>query len=198
MRNRMITLMFLGGFSSGTWATTQQERVSEDPAPTVETTADGQHILHLTVKQQAAVDSFLKSNRELMPTSCNTLGVSAEECKTEYNDWVASAPKGEPLQFPYASWGDFNHDGALDLVMPFFGRTKVNSYGWRRWVVVVFQGTRSGEYKPVVALKGTWGVCFDGMVYRPDRKDVEFWCNTMGGNIRWNGSAFVGKLGKGD
>jgi len=47
-------------------------------------------------------------------------------------------------------------------------------------------------------VKGTWGVCFDGMVYRPDRKDVEFWCGSMGGNVQWNGSSFVGKLLKGE
>jgi len=198
MRSRVMILMLMWFLANGLWKATQGDRVSTDPAPTVETTADGQHILHLTAKQQVAVDSFLKSDRDLLPTGCNTLGVSPEECKTEYNDWAALAPKGQTLQFPYAAWGDFNHDGAPDLVMPFFSRTKVNNFGWRRWVVVVFQGTSSDEYKPVVAVKGTWGVCFDGIVYRPDRKDVEFWCGSMGGNVRWNGSAFTGKLFKGD
>jgi len=198
MRGRIMAAVFLLLLAGGSWSAAQDSKSSADSVPTVETTADGQHVLHLTSRQQAAVDSFLKSDRDLIPTSCNTLGISPEECKTEYNDWAALAPKGVPLQFPYATWGDFNHDGALDLVMPFFGRTKVNNYGWRRWAVVVFQGIRSGEYKPVVVVKGTWGVCFDGMVYRPDRKDVEFWCGSMGGNVQWNGSAFVGKLLKGD
>ena len=198
MRGWIMASAFLLLLAGGSWLAAQDVKGLAESAPTVETTADGQHILHVTAKQQAAVDSFLKSDHDLMLTSCDTLSVNPGECKTEYKDWAALAPKGVPLQFPYATWGDFNHDGALDLVIPFFSRTKVNNYGWRRWVVVVFQGTRSGDYKPVVAVRGTWGVCFDGMVYRPDRKDVEFWCGSMGGNVHWNGSSFVGKLLKSD
>jgi hypothetical protein len=173
--------------------------VSVAPAQHVEVSGDGQHILHLTNGQQSAVDAFLRSHPDLLSTNCSTLKDAPADCIKDYSDWeqvVHDAKATE--QFPYAAWGDYRHHGSVDLLMPFFTRTGVNNFGWRRWNIVVFEGVGPDQYKPVTALTGTWGACFDGVLYQPVRKQWEFWCSSMGGSVHWNGTAYVGKLNKGD
>lgn len=82
--------------------------------------------------------------------------------------------------------------------MPFFGRKDVNSYHWRQWLLVVFQGTSDGRVVPVIAAKDEWGACFDGMLYQPVRRQIEYWCGSGGGSFRWNGSRYVAKRLVGD
>jgi hypothetical protein len=168
-------------------------------APVVETTADGQRVLHLNEQQEAAIGAFEQSHPDFLLANCHNLHLTSDDCKSAYEEWegIARQQKAE-VQFPFAAWGDFNHDGQLDVVLAFFSKTSVNSWGWRNWRMVVFQGNRDGSFTPVIAMKDTWGTRFDGMIYHPVRKQIEYWCGSAGGSFRWNGSTYVGKRMKGD
>ena len=167
--------------------------------PTVISSALGQYSLRLTQNQQSAVSLFLTTHPDLQMADCQTLGYAADSCGQAYADWktLVMNAKAE-VQYPYASWGDFNRDGLLDIVLPFFGRTTVNNWGWRRWYIVVFQGMPDGRFAPVIAAEDQWGVCFDGMLYHPVRQQIEYWCKSGGGFFRWNGSEYVAKRLIGD
>src|ERR1700676_2741228 len=117
---------------------------------------------------------------------------------TEPQRSINSSTLNAEVQFPYLLWGDFNRDGLPDFVVAFFSRTRVNSNGWRNWMLVVFHGAPGGKYVPVIAAKDQWGACFDGMLYHPVRKQVEYWCGSGGGTFRWNGSRYVAQRLVGD
>lgn len=167
--------------------------------PTIETGPVGQHTLHLTEPMQKAVAAFLRANPAFSAANCETLHLGDTQCSEAYKNWqdVARFAKAQP-QFPYALWADLNGDGMLDFVIPFFSRTAANNFGWRTWKLVVFLGSRDGIFRPVVAMRDVWGACFDGMIFNPSRKQVEYWCGSGGGSFRWIGSAFVGKPLRGD
>jgi len=167
--------------------------------PVIEKGPTGVHRLHLTEPMEKAVAAFVRVNPGFSAANCQSLGLADPACTEAYRSWeeIARSVKAEP-QFPYAVWGDFNGDGVLDFVIPFFSRTNVNKFGWHTWELVVFQGSRVGSFRPVVAMKDTWGDCFDGMIFHPGRKQVEYWCRSAGGSFRWTGSAFVGKPMRGD
>jgi hypothetical protein len=168
-------------------------------AQRVENSSDGHRLVTLTAGQQVAIAQFLKAHPNFVQADCTTLGLALSDCKEADQEWrqAVEGAKATP-QSPYAVWGNYSHHQSPDLVIPFFGKTSVNNWGWRDWEIVVFEPTALDQYKPVTAVKGTWGVCFDGMLYHPVRKQVEFWCKSMGGSIRWNGTAFLGRLAKGD
>lgn len=168
-------------------------------AQQAETTPDGRHIVKFTPGQQAAIDQFLKAHPNMLQANCTTLGLAPEACTESYNEWhqIVDGTKAVP-QSPYAVWGNYSHHASPDLVIPFFSKTSVNNWGWRRWEIVAFEPTGLDHFKPIVALTDSWGVCFDGILYHPTRKRVEFWCKSMGGDISWNGATFIGKLAKGD
>jgi len=167
--------------------------------PTVTGSAPGQYSLHLNQNQQSAVSLFLASHPDVQMADCQTLGYATDSCGEAYTEWknLVLNAKAE-VQYPYAAWGDFNRDGLLDFVVPFFGRTSVNNWGWRKWYLVVFQGRPDGQFTPVVAAEDQWGACFDGMLYHPVRQQVEYWCKSAGGSFHWNGSGYVAKRLVGD
>jgi len=168
-------------------------------AQQTETTPDGRHIVRFTPGQQAAIDQFLRAHSNMLQANCMTLELTPEACTESYQEWLQIAEDAKAIpQSPYAVWGNYSHHESPDLVIPFFGKTSVNNWGWRRWEIVVFEPVGPDRFKPVIALTGSWGVCFDGIIYHPGRKQVEFWCKSMGGEIRWNGTTFVGKTFKGD
>jgi hypothetical protein len=168
-------------------------------AQQAETTQDGRHIVRFTPGQQAAIDQFLSAHPNMLQANCTTLGLAPETCTESYKEWdqIVMSTKAIP-QSPYAAWGNYSHHASPDLVIPFFSKTNVNNWGWRGWQIVVFEAIGPDRYLPLVALKSSWGACFDGMLYHPVRKRVEFWCNSMGGSISWNGKTFVGEIVKGD
>jgi len=168
-------------------------------AQQTETTPDGRHIVRFTPGQQAAIDQFLRTHPNMLQANSTTLGLAPEACTESYNEWhqIVDGTKAVP-QSPYAAWGNYSHHATPDLVTPFFSKTSVNNWGWRRWEIVAFEPTGLDRFKPIVALTDSWGVCFDGILNHPIRKRVEFWCKSMGGDVRWNGVTFVGKLAKGD
>jgi len=168
-------------------------------APSVETFANGRHVLRLTKAQQAAVDAFVRSQPDFLPANCDTLNLPVDYCAQSYREWADIAGRAKAqLQYPYVAWRDLNGDGLLDFVVPFFSRTAVNNWGWRNWQIVVFEGRPDGSFKPVVAARDTWAACFDGMLYEPTRKRMEYWCGSGGGSFRWNGSRYVMRPLKGD
>jgi len=168
-------------------------------AQQVDTTPDGRHIVRFTPGQQAAIDQFLKAHPNMLQANCTTLEFTPEACEESYNEWrqIVDSAKAIP-QSPYAVWGNYSHHASPDIVIPFFSKTSVNNWGWRNWEIVAFEPIGLERFKPIVAVSESWGVCFDGILYHPVRKRVEFWCKSMGGDVRWNGVTFVGKLAKGD
>jgi hypothetical protein len=168
-------------------------------AQQIEKAPDGHNIVKFTSGQESAIDQFLKAHPKMLQANCTNMGMPAEACTESYQEWKQTvlSEKATP-QSPYAAWGNYSHHQSPDLVIPFFSKTSVNNWGWRHWEIVVFEPIGPDRFKPVVALADSWGVCFDGILYHPARKRVEFWCKSMGGDIRWNGTTFVGKLAKGD
>lgn len=68
-----------------------------------------------------------------------------------------------------------------------FGKAIVNSYKWREWWIVVFEGSFSGSYNPVVVTKFQGG-CLDGLTYQKSSNSVQFSCfDVAGGSFHWNG-----------
>jgi hypothetical protein len=172
---------------------------ASNKAPTVVTSPDGQHSIQFTAAQQSAISLFLQTHPGMQAANCQTLGYAPADCAGAYTDWAALVHDAKAeLQYPYAAWGDFNHDGQIDFVVPFFGHAPVNSWGWHQWSLVVFQGMSDGHFTPVIAATDKWGTCFDGMLFHPVRKQIEYWCKSAGGSFRWNGSKYVAKRLVGD
>ena len=168
-------------------------------AQEVKTTTDGQQLLQLSPGQQSAVDLFLKEHPDVQAASCPTTGPDASWCRTSYANWhFAVLGQNAKPQYQFAAWGDFRGKGQVDLAMPFHVRKLGNGPGANRGEIVVFEDVGAGKYKPVVAMTNNWGGCFDGMLFHPVRKRIEFWCNSMSGYVQWNGTTFAGKLMKGD
>lgn len=160
----------------------------------------GMHGVPFSPSQDAALVSFLDTHPGYQAASCQSLGLDDAACRGAHKAWeeIVRTVAHAEVQLPYLAWGDFNHDGLSDFVIAFFGRTPVNKFGWRNWMLVVFQGTADGRYVPVIAAKDQWGVCFDGMLYHPVRKQIEYWCGSGGGSFRWNGSRYVAQRLIGD
>jgi hypothetical protein len=159
----------------------------------------GESVLCLTPAEQAAVDSFLKSHPGFQPANCITLKLNSAECAEENSEWLQTVREQKAIpQYQFAAWGDFRHKSVTDVIIPFFSDRPVNNWNWRQWDIVAFESSARGQYSPVIAVRGTWGTCFDGILFHPVRKQVEFWCKTMGGSVKWNGLTYVGQIHKGD
>ncbi|MGA9055022.1 MAG: hypothetical protein WB763_00770 [Terriglobia bacterium] len=167
--------------------------------PTVVEQPNGVHVLRLNPAQQQAVDDFVHSHPGFHLASYRTLGLDESNAQSGYQQWQQIVrEQGATPQYPFAAWGDFNSDGLLDFVLPFFSNRQVNKWGWREWLLVVFEGRQSGTYAPVIAGRDTFGVCFDGMLFHPKRRQLEYWCKSAGGSLKWNGSRYVHQRLKGD
>lgn len=119
----MFGVMFLTCASSPGQSSrpSQNVKVAGQP-PAVMISEQGQHALRLTEGQQAAVSLFLSAHPDMQLADCQTLGYAPDACAKAYDDWKAVVVDAKAdLQYPYAAWGDFNHDGRLDL-----GRVNTN------------------------------------------------------------------------
>lgn len=157
------------------------------PFPYVEQLPTGDYELRLSQTQQEAVQKFLNTHPGLQLITAHPGGLTA--------DWLKHVrgymDSGE-MQFPYAAWRDFNNDGFQDLALVFASKTPINSWGWRQWWIVVFEGTASGQLKPVVVTDSERGSCFDGMFYDRNTNVTAFACfNVATGTFRWDGKQFV-------
>ena len=173
--------------------------VPPSAAQIVESTQDARVAITFTPGERSAIDQFLRIHPSMLQANCVTLQLAPAACAKSRKEWLQSVEiaNAKP-QSQYATWGYYSHHESPDLVIPFFSKTTVNNWGWRHWEIVVFVPIGHDRYKATTAVTGTWGVCFDGMLYHPTRKRVEFWCNSMGGSIGWNGTTFIGKIENGD
>ena len=123
------------------------------PAQQIETGPDGNQIVKFTPGQQAAIDRFLNAHPNLIQANCANFELSPKDCAASYSDWhrIVVETKAAP-QSQYAAWGNYSHHPSADLVIPFFSKTSVNNWGWRRWQIVVFESIGENQYKPIVAL----------------------------------------------
>jgi hypothetical protein len=168
-------------------------------APIMETTPQGTHQVRFNAAQMSGINSFLQTHPGYKAASCETLSLTDAACIELNKEWESITRRANAqVQSPFVVWADLNKDGFLDLALPFLSLASVNGWGWRNWMLVVFQGAPNGTFAPVIVANGQWGACFDGMLYHPERKQVEYWCNTGGGSFRWNGSRYVAKPMVGD
>jgi hypothetical protein len=168
-------------------------------AQEIRTTPDGRQLITFTPGQETAIDQFIRSHPGMLQVNCTTLGLTDTVCANSAKEWRQTvADNNGHAQYQYAAWGSYRHHASPDLIVPFFSKRSVNNWGWRGWQIVAFEAIGPDRYLPLVTLKSSWGACFDGMLYHPVRKRVEFWCNSMGGSISWNGKTFVGEIAKGD
>jgi hypothetical protein len=162
--------------------------------PSVLKLTNGGYELRLTRAQQEAVDQFLKNHPTLRLPAYREAADKNEEVTAYMQAGDEFFPK---MQFPYAVWGDLNHDGLLDLAMAIVTKKPVNSYGWREWWLVVFQGG-GGTYKPIVVTKEQ-NSCLAAMFYVEKENTVKYGCFPSGlGSFHWNGKAYVAEALEGD
>lgn len=82
--------------------------------------------------------------------------------------------------------------------MVFVSTGTVNDWNWRDWSIVVFRAWPDGRYDDV-AVTTTSGSCFDGMLYVPGLRHVEFGCFEVAvGSFSWNGHGFSVETPMGD
>ena len=167
--------------------------------PTVLEQLSGAHLLRLNAAQQQAVDDFLHSHVGFHLASYQALQFDQFDARSAYQQWeqIVRQQGAEP-QYPFAAWGDLNADGLLDFVLPFFSDRRVNKWGWREWLLVVFESRQDGMYAPVIAGRDAFGLCFDGMLFHPKRGQLEYWCKSGGGSFKWDGYRYVHQRLKGD
>lgn len=165
--------------------------------PKVHKLQNGDYELDLTPRQKRAVDMFLSKNPSVRLVTSPVANLTPEGLQSVREQIDASMKSGE-MQFPFASWHDFNNDGRLDLALVFVSKSVVNSYKWREWSIVVFEGSSSGIDIPVVVTKFQAG-CLDGLIYEKSSDSVQFSCfNVAGGSFRWNGHAYDVRPMRGD
>jgi len=158
--------------------------------PSVEKLASGDYALKLTPPQQEVVDEFLRHHPGLRLTHFDDIGGNREEVipHMQAADRYLNMPK---WQFPYACWADLNRDGFLDVALVFVSKKPVNSWGWREWWIVVFQGSPDESFRPTIVTKEQNG-CLAGMYSSQKRNTVEYVCFPSGvGSFRWNGKRYV-------
>jgi hypothetical protein len=161
----------------------------DEQVPAVHKLQTGDYELVLTLNQRRAVDAFLSKNPSIRLVTSNIANLTPTGLQSVREQIAASMKSGE-MQFPFASWHDFNKDGRLDIALVFASKSIVNSYKWREWRIVVFEGSSSGTYNPIVVTTFQGG-CLDGLTYRKASNSVQFSCfDVAGGSFRWNGHAY--------
>ena len=170
----------------------------ETPAVTMD--ARGCPVLKLTDQQRTAVGKFKQTHPLFEMYDYSPNEYSDGSCLDTYQQWRMSAGKAI-AQYPFAVWGDFNHDGFLDFTVFFVGNKPVVTHKWPmngklvytyeyEWLVVVFQGSREGTFSPVIAGRDRWARAMDGVVLNSGTNRIEYWFKTAGGTVRWTGTSY--------
>lgn len=194
----LLCVMLAGGMGIAA-APGPLQSPSKSSTPSVTLAADGRRQIRFTPEQEQAIEVFVRRHPDMKRADYFSLSLSPTAAQNSYTEWKNAVESARAkVQFPFAAWGDFNGDGLLDIVVPFFSTRTVNNWGWREWWLVVFQGQKNGAFVPVIAARDTWGLCFDGMFYHPSRRRIEFWCGSGGGYFWWDGSKYVSKKLVGD
>lgn len=186
----LLAMIVLGGINL------QSLQASSDlQSPSAVKLGNGDYELRLTSSQRAAVDQFLKEHPQLrLPTYTEAASKNDEVPK-----YMKAGDEFFPrMQFPYAVWGDLNRDKFLDVAMALVTKEPVNSYGWREWWLVVFQGSASGAFRPKLVTKDQ-NSCLAGMFYDERMNTVTYTCFPSGiGSFHWNGKTYVAEALMGD
>lgn len=152
-----------------------------DEEPRVEKSINGKYKLILNDSQLNAVSKYLSENPSIKLVT-----------KDEYNpdsDQMELFKKGE-MQYPYICWSDFNKDGYLDLCFLFV--EKVQQGYSATWWVVVFNGTKSGIYKPEIITNNIQASFAPGLMYHKKNNYVEFFAyGKAAGTFHWDGQKYV-------
>jgi hypothetical protein len=158
-------------------------------------------VLKLTDKQYAAVAKFLQAHPQIERYDYSPMAYADGSCLDTYQQWKMSADPQAVAQYPFAVWGDFNHDGYLDLTVFFVSKKPAVTHKYQvgdkftytyehDWLVVVFQGTQNGTFAPVIAARGRWAQFMDGVIFHPGRHRIEYWVKSCGGSVQWTGTGY--------
>ena len=170
----------------------------EPPAVTMD--ARGCPVLKLTDQQRTAVGKFKQAHPLVEIYDYSPSEYSDGSCLDTYQQWRMSASEGKAIaQYPFAVWGDFNHDGFLDFTVFFVGNKPVVTHKWPmngkfvytyeyEWLVVVFQGSPDGTFSPVIAGRDRWARAMDGVVFDLGHNRIEYWLKTASGSVQWTGT----------
>jgi hypothetical protein len=196
--NMLLSLSTLA--QSPTSSTGTAAIMGEPPVVTMD--AHGCPVLKLNEMQHAAVKKFLLSHPTVEMYDFTASDYTDGSCLDIYQQWKTSMdPATDIGQYPLAAWGDFNRDGYLDIVLFFVSKKPVITHKWpmngtyvytyeHNWYVVVFHGSQSGSYLPVVAGRDHWAKALDGVIYHTKRHRVEYWFKTAGGSIQWTRTGY--------
>lgn len=204
----MAALCALAGCFSGFVCVAQQPKAkaTADPIkgepPAVTMNAKGCPVLKLTDHQRAAVEKFQQAHPAFEMYDYAPTEYSDGSCLDTYRQWHDSATDSKAVaQYPFAVWGDFNHDGLLDVAVFFVGRKPAVTHKWPMngrftytydydWLVVVFQGSRDDTFQPVIAGKDRWARAMDGVVFNPGSSRIEYWFKTAEGSVHWSANGY--------
>jgi hypothetical protein len=164
-----------------------------DGLPAVQSAQDGGLVLQLSEWQKTAVSSFLSEHPgvQALTSVSKTSGGRADVAWEDIDKYMKSGD----MQFPYAAWRDFAGTGHNDLALVFVSQGAVNSWGWRKWQIVIF---RQNEPHATVVTAFDSG-CLDGLLYNNKTNTVEFYCSGVAsGDFHWNGQSYDVKPMLGD
>lgn len=154
----------------------------KEEVPRVEKTSDTTSTLILNDSYVDALAQFLADYPQLKLVT-----------KKEYpptNDVMEYMKKGD-MQYPYFAWGDFNKDGYRDFCCLFV--TKIKDAGYNpHWWVVVFEGSKNGEFNYKVITNQIVATYVDGIMYHEKDNSIEFFrSGVAAGVFHWDGSKYV-------
>ena len=168
--------------------------------PIVTKTTRGCLVLNLTEAQLSAISKFQDTHPQFVRYDFPPNAYADSSCLDTSQQWQMSEG-GEVAQYPFAVWGDFNHDGFLDLALFFVGKVPALTHKWPMngsfvytyeydWLIVVFHGSQNGSYSPVIAGRDRWANAMDGVIFHRGRGRIEYWFKSAGGSVQWTGSGY--------
>jgi hypothetical protein len=170
--------------------------------PAVTMNPRGCPVLTLSEQQRAAVAKFQQAHPLFEMYNYTPSDYSDGSCLDVYQQWHMSASGDKTIaQYPFAVWGDFNHDGFLDFTVFFVSKKPAVTHKWPMngkfvytyeydWMVAVFQGSQNGDFSPVIAGRDRWARAMDGVVFNIGRRRIEYWFKTAGGSVQWTGTGY--------
>ena len=174
----MYILLFL--------ALTIKAQIYADELPKVEKTGSGEYKLILSVKQQSAVDDYLKENPQMRLMLTDEPSIYLKEDIEYYMN------EGS-MQYQYAAWGDFNEDSYTDLLLIFNNIMKnENEFHPKGYAYyfIIFEGGLNDIYIPHLVHIQRGGI-IDGVLYHRDFNVIEFACfGVAAGGIEWDGTDY--------
>ncbi|MHB8579162.1 MAG: hypothetical protein ACYDA4_04790 [Ignavibacteriaceae bacterium] len=150
--------------------------------PRVEKLSDGSYKLILNDSQMDAIAQFLSDYPQLKLVTKKEYPPSKE---------VMEYIKKGDMQYPYIAWGDFNKDGNQDICCLFVTKGMNGGY-YPNWWVVIFEGTKDGEFQPKIITNQIIAYLVDGIMYHEKENSVEFFkTGVAAGEFHWDGKKYV-------